>query len=171
VTAVLPDVLGARLYAVFCGTAVADASRLTKGYYAGPGNKFWPTLHATGLTPILIRPANYTLIRQYGLGLTDLAKNISGPDSALCTRDFDLKRFMDKLRDNAPVIVAFNGLKAAQEVLKRQGLKYGDQHRLLFGARIWVMPSTSNAASRYWDEKPWRDLAEKVKRLRGDNER
>jgi TDG/mug DNA glycosylase family protein len=163
---VFPDVLDAGLYVVFCGTAVADASRVADGYYAGRGNKFWATLHGTRLTPILIRPANYTLIKQYGLGLTDLAKEVSGPDSSLRARHFDAQGFIDKIRDNAPVHVAFNGLKAARIVIKRHELKYGEQTDRIFGARVWVLPSTSAAANGYWDERPWLRLAKLVEELR-----
>ena len=54
---VLPDVLAPGLRAVFCGTAAGTKSAIAGAYYAGPGNKFWPTLHAIGLTPRRFAPA------------------------------------------------------------------------------------------------------------------
>src|ERR1700753_3045292 len=54
---VLPDVLEPGLRVVFCGTAPGTASARAGAYYAGPGNRFWVTLHEVGLTPVLLRPA------------------------------------------------------------------------------------------------------------------
>jgi TDG/mug DNA glycosylase family protein len=80
---VLPDVLAPNLAIVFCGTAVGTASALRRAYYAGPGNAFWRTLFEVGLTPRVLEPDEHAFILEFGLGLTDLAKNISGADHVL----------------------------------------------------------------------------------------
>ena len=46
---VLPDLLQSDLRLVFCGTAPGTVSAQRGQYYAHPQNKFWRTLHATGL--------------------------------------------------------------------------------------------------------------------------
>ena len=48
---ILPDVLESGLDLVLCGTAAGRKSAEMLAYYAKPGNRFWPTLHAVGLTP------------------------------------------------------------------------------------------------------------------------
>ena len=50
----------------------------------------------------------------------------------------------------APVFVAFNGVKAARETL---GVidGYGPQTLRVADAHTWVLPSTSGAASGFWD--------------------
>ena len=48
---VLPDVLAPDLRVVFVGTAAGARSAAVGHYYAGPGNRFWHTLHEIGLTP------------------------------------------------------------------------------------------------------------------------
>ena len=53
---VLPDVLAPGLRIVFCGTAAGTVSARRGAYYAHPQNRFWPALHAVGLTPRLMRP-------------------------------------------------------------------------------------------------------------------
>src|SRR3546814_7604122 len=53
---VLPDVLAPGLRLVFCGSAAGRKSAELGAYYAGPGNKFWPTLYEIGLTPRHFRP-------------------------------------------------------------------------------------------------------------------
>ena len=47
----VPDLLAPGLDLVFCGTAPSPASFKARAYYANPGNAFWPTLNAVGLTP------------------------------------------------------------------------------------------------------------------------
>ncbi len=54
-THVLLDLLRPGLRVVFCGTAAGAVSAAKGAYYAGPGNRFWPMLAKTGLTPRQLR--------------------------------------------------------------------------------------------------------------------
>lgn len=47
----LPDQLGKHLRLVFVGTAAGQRSADLGHYYAGRGNRFWPTIHEVGITP------------------------------------------------------------------------------------------------------------------------
>ena len=164
---ILPDVLDVGLFAVFCGTAAGKTSAEKRAYYAHPGNRFWPILHETGLTAILIRPAKYSLIKRYRLGLTDLGKQISGPDQSHEREDYDVTRFRSKIRDHAPVIVAFNGKKAAQVALGQPYVDFGLQRQVgIHGSAVWVLPSTSPAANSSWDPVHWFALSDAVQSLR-----
>ena len=58
-TPIVEDVIEPGLAVVFCGTALGAASARRRAYYAGPGNKFWPTLAAVGLTPRRLEPEEY----------------------------------------------------------------------------------------------------------------
>ena len=96
---ILPDVLGPGLRIVFCGSAAGAASARAGAYYAGPGNRFWPTLHRVGLTPHLLAPAAFRTVLDHGIGLTDLCKTESGADAGLSRRadDADCARRQDRL--------------------------------------------------------------------------
>jgi len=159
--AVLPDVLRPGLRLVLCGTQAGRVSALRGAYYAGPGNKFWKTLHETGLTPERLGPDDFRVLPDHGIGLTDVAKATFGPDAALLRSHFDVESFMSKIRAHAPAIVAFNGKRAAQAALGLPGraLAYGRQPDSLAGAIAFVLPSTSGAAAGFWSIAPWRDLA------------
>ena len=65
---ILPDVLGPGLRIVFCGYAPGTASARAGAYYAGPGNRFWTTLHQVDLTPVLLRPAEFARLPEFGIG-------------------------------------------------------------------------------------------------------
>ena len=163
---VLPDVLTSGLRVVFCGTQAGAVSARRGAYYAGPGNKFWKTLFETGLIPEPLGPSDFAGLPRYGIGFTDVAKATSGPDTALMRHHVDSVRFLAKIREFAPAIVAFDGKRAAQAVLEEErGLKlaYGLQPSLLAGSRVFILPSTSGAASGYWSIEPWRELAALVK--------
>ena len=160
---VLPDVLGPGLAVVICGSAVGAKSAAAAAYYAGPGNRFWTTLHEIGLTPRRLDPHEYPGLIEFGIGLTDLAKYRSGGDRALRRGDDDMAGLRDKIEAWAPRALAFNGKRAAERVLGRAA-EYGPQRERVGGSRTFVLPSTSGAARRYWNIAEWRTLAAAVKR-------
>ena len=159
----LPDVLDYNLMIVFCGTAVGAKSAKAAAYYAGPGNKFWRMLHIIGLTQRVLAPSEYPSLIEYGVGLTDLVKSRSGSDAILASDDFGQSEFEAKIRRFAPRFVGFNGKRAAQEYLGRKNVSIGLLDEAIDGTRLFVLPSTSGAANRYWDESPWRKLGEMCK--------
>lgn len=158
---VLPDILKLGLKVVFCGTAVGDESTRVGAYYAGRGNKFWKVLFRIGLTPRLLDPHEFRTLPEYGIGLTDLVKTRSGSDASISSSDFDVASFHSKIKRLAPIVVAFNGKRAAQEFLDRP-VAFGQQPEKIGQTLIFVLPSTSGAAARHWDETPWIELADFV---------
>jgi TDG/mug DNA glycosylase family protein len=157
--AVLPDVLAANLRVVFCGTAAGRKSAEVGAYYAGPGNRFWPTLHEIGLTPRQLAPAEFHDVMAFGIGLTDIVKTASGGDHELDPGDFDAVGLRAKMWRHAPLALAFNGKHSAKAFFGTNKIEYGRQTEALGGTALFVLPSTSAAARRYWDIAPWRGLA------------
>jgi TDG/mug DNA glycosylase family protein len=158
VAQVLPDVLEPGLRIVFCGTAAGTASAEARAYYAGPGNGFWRTLHATGLTPVRLEPPEFERLPEFGLGLTDICKVLHGSDEEVGTVEFDVTSLQEKIAAAEPANLAFNGKNAARGTLERD-VGYGLQPEQMGGAAVWVLPSTSGAARRFWAIEPWRELA------------
>lgn len=155
---VLPDVLLPDLEIVFCGTAASAASARRRAYYAGPGNAFWPTLFKTGLTPRLLKPEEFRCITGFGLGLTDLAKFASGADHSLQKSHFDARGLHQKIIRYRPRILAFTSKRAAQEYLGKP-VQYGSQPDQIGDTALFVLPSPSGAARRYWNPDCWQQLA------------
>lgn len=154
----LPDILDPGLRVVFCGIAAGTASAKAKAYYAGPGNAFWGTLHAVGLTPVRLAPAEFARLPEHGIGLTDICKVLHGSDEEVGTVEFDVGGLEARIAEVEPANLAFNGENAARGALGH-GVDYGLQPERIGGAAVWVLPSTSGAARRYWDVGPWRELA------------
>lgn len=160
---ILPDILQPGLRIVFCGSAAGAVSARLGAYYAGPGNRFWPTLHAVGLTPRELAPAEFATLPQYGLGLTDMAKHVSGADAALPRGSDDPAGLARRILTIRPGILAFVGKRAARVFLASEfGLHtvpYGAQPVTLDGVGLFVLPSPSGLARRFWDIGPWQALA------------
>jgi double-stranded uracil-DNA glycosylase len=155
---ILPDVLQPQLNIVFCGTAPGTLSAQRGAYYANPGNLFWRSLFEVGLTPAQIAPHEFQMITQYGLGLTDLAKEAYGSDSALKKSDFGPSELHAKILQYAPKILAFTSKRAGQEFLGRR-VQYGLQLEKIGETVLFVLPSPSGLARSHWSMAPWQELA------------
>lgn len=165
---ILPDLLAEGLDLIICGTAAGAASAARRAYYAGPGNRFWPILAETCLTPRRFAPEEFPGLLGLGIGLTDICKTASGQDEALPPAGFDRLRLEAALRRFQPGLLAFNSKRAAAEFygLPTGRLAYGPQPERAGLPPVVVLPSTSGLACRAWDAAPWHAMAARVLRLR-----
>ena len=157
---VLPDVLAPNLKIVFCGTAAGNESARQKAYYAHPGNKFWRTLHQIGLTPRQLAPAEFPSVLEYGIGLTDLAKFVSGNDDQLRSADFDILALEKKIAQFQPHALAFTSKNAGSIFYRSKKLQIGRQPEQFETTTVFVLPSPSGLAIRSWDIRWWQEAAE-----------
>ena len=155
---ILPDVLAPNLCVVFCGTAAGTRSAREGAYYAHPGNYFWRALFETGLTPRRLSPREFPNVLEFGIGLTDLAKLHFGSDHELPHDAFDAAALKRKIARYQPRIVAFTSKNAAFGYSGRV-LAYGEQELKIASSRVFVLPSPSGQARKFWTIEPWRELA------------
>jgi len=164
---ILPDLLAPDLNIVFCGSAASTVSAAKKAYYAGPGNKFWATIYEVGLTPRVLLPQEYPVLLEFGIGLTDLAKQAYGSDRSIPNDADNPERLHKLIIGLKPKVMAFVGKRSAKVFYNMKfGLKnmnYGHQNRFIGQTALYVLPSPSGLANRYWDTEPWQDLAQSVK--------
>jgi double-stranded uracil-DNA glycosylase len=160
----LPDLIGPGLRIVFCGTAAGHVSARRGAYYAHPQNRFWPALHATGLTPRRLAPEDYPELLRWGIGLTDLAKHASGMDRELPADALGTQAcaaLAAKIEAAAPDWLAFTSLAAGRRYLGRAA-PFGEQAERIGRTRIWLLPSPSPTAGWNWNANQhwWRRLAD-----------
>jgi double-stranded uracil-DNA glycosylase len=160
---ILQDLLRPGLRLVICGTAPSTRSAAIGAYYAGPGNKFWRTIHTIGLTPRLLMPEEWRSLDALDIGFTDLVKRHSGMDKDLPRDAFDTARVRTSIERHQPAMLAFNG-KTAARAFFGQTVKYGLQEMMIDRTVVWVLPSTSGAASGAWSIEPWLALAKALAR-------
>jgi len=150
---------------VFIGTAVGQRSYDEAAYFANKGNCFYSVLHQIGLTDRKLDPKEFAALASFRIGLTDIAKRAFGPDPGLRPADFDVNGLVNRLRAVQPEIIAFNGKKAASIFFdcKTKEIYYGRQSRTrnaaLLSGKMFVLPSTSGSAKKYWDVKYWHEIA------------
>ena len=163
----LKDVLTYNLEVVFCGTAKGKISAKLGYYYAGPGNKFYTILNQAGFTPRQISPSECFGINKYHIGLTDLVHEECGNDSEIKDSSYDVNGLIKKIIKYKPKFIAFNSKKGASFALGLGGVtkkvNYGLQNKLIGDSKVFVLPSTSGNARRYWDESYWFKLHELIK--------
>ncbi|MDZ4251942.1 MAG: hypothetical protein U1A72_05145, partial [Sulfuritalea sp.] len=97
-------------------------------------------------------------ITEYGLGLTDLAKTVAGSDRSLSAEHFDSGGLRAKIQKYRPRVLAFTSKRAAEEFVGHP-VDYGLLPDTIGETALFVLPSPSGAARRYWCDKPWRELA------------
>src|SRR5580704_18202261 len=170
----LPDYLRNGMKVVIVGCNPGDRSARVGHYYAGRGNEFWPLLYESGVLPELLEHSNDKRMIEFGIGLTDLVKRPTRGVEELKREEIAEGRILlsQKLEQFAPQVIAFNG-KGTFENFAQRPCKLGLQKGRLYGAQVFVLPSTNGPISRRKDVKlrHFKRLAELLRKLddRGDD--
>jgi hypothetical protein len=114
-------------------------------------------------THIIPEPEEYEKLLDFDIGLTDLVKGTTGVDSKLKKSDFKTGHLKKKILKYRPKVLCFNGKTAAQVFMDTKKVNYGLQNMKVGKTLIFVAPSTSGAASGYWNEEYYFQLADIVK--------
>jgi len=146
----LPDYLRKGMKLIIVGCNPGERSARVGHYYAGRGNQFWPLLYESGVVPEILSYNDDKRLVEFGVGLTDLVKRPTKGMEEIERQEFAEGRVLlaQKLEELKPRVVAFNG-KTVYERFSGRTCKLGLQKETLYGARIFVLPSTSgqNAGS------------------------
>ncbi len=140
----LPDYLRRGMKLLIVGCNPGDRSARVGHYYAGRGNQFWPLLYEGRIVPELLDSKSDNRVIEFCIGMTDLVKRATHGIEELERHEFAEGRIVlaSKIEEYAPRIVAFNG-KFAYEKFAQRTCKFGLQKEKLYGAQVFVLPSTS----------------------------
>ena len=142
---VLADVWEPGLALVLAGTAVGPCAAERGHHYAQRGDAFWRLLHASGLTPDVLAPADERRLVDLGIGLVDVVRRSAHPVS------FDVDGFASVVEQASPRWIGFNGRLAADAAARALGEprpSLGPQRWTFAGASVFVLPSSSGANQR-----------------------
>ena len=158
------DVIAPGLDVMFVGINPGRYSGATGFHFAGPGNRFWPALHASGFTDRRLKPSEVGLLPQFGCGITNLVARTTARAEELTGDELRAgrRRLERKVRRYRPLWVAFVGLGAYRVAFGKPAATVGPQSDLIAGARVWVLPNTSGLNANYLAE----DFAEQFRDLR-----
>ena len=134
-------------------------------YYAHPGNRFWRTIHAVGLTPRLYEPREFSSLLKLGFGFTDLCKTGAGMDHEIVDHPIDIAGFKSKILRFQPGSIAFTSKKAASLFYEKptSAITLGRQRSRENFPETFVLSSPSGAASGSWTIDPWKELADSIR--------
>jgi TDG/mug DNA glycosylase family protein len=141
----VPDVIGPGLRVLFVGINPGLYSAAVGHHFARPGNRFWPTLALSGLTPHRFSPAQEHELLALGLGITNLVARATASADELGAGELarGARRLEAKVRRFHPQIVAILGLTAYRTAFGRPRAVLGRQPDGFGGAVLWVLPNPS----------------------------
>ena len=158
------DVLEPGLDVMFVGINPGRYSGATGFHFAGPGNRFWPALHASGFTDRCLKPSEVGMLPQFRCGITNLVARTTARADELTNEELRAgrQRLERKVRRYHPQWVAFVGLGAYRVAFGKPAATIGPQPDAIAGARVWVLPNTSGLNANYQAG----DFAEQFRELR-----
>ncbi len=167
----LPDYLRRGMKLVVVGCNPGERSARVGHYYAGRGNQFWPLMYEAGVIPEPIGYEDDRRIIEFGIGLTDLVKRPTRGIEEIERQEFAEGRVLlgQKLEEHRPHVVAFNGKMTYEKFAGRRQCKLGLQKEKLYGAHVFVLPSTSGqnaGAEKALKVRYLRKLAAVLKKLK-----
>ncbi|MEZ5318571.1 MAG: G/U mismatch-specific DNA glycosylase [Vicinamibacterales bacterium] len=141
----VPDVIGPGLRVLFCGINPGRVSGETGHHFAGPGNRFWPALHAAGFTPRRLRPDEERELLDHGVGITNLVARTTAKASEVTTDELRAgrARLERKVRRFRPAILAVVGIGAYRTAFDRPHATIGRQPDAIGETIVWVLPNPS----------------------------
>lgn len=145
------DLLGPGLRLLFVGINPGLWTAAVNAHFARPGNRFFPAIHAAGITDHLIdatrgmsaQDAAQLIAR--GVGIANVVRRATARADELT---------VDELRDGGervarlvaahrPTVVAILGITAYRLAFRRPRAQAGQQPDALAGAQLWVVPNPS----------------------------
>ncbi len=136
---------------LFCGINPGLYSAYTGHHFARPGNRFWPTLHAAGITPRLFRPEEECELLGLGFGITNLVARATATAAEL--NPIELAEggrvLAEKVRVFSPAVVAVLGVTAYRQAFHAPQAELGEQPARLESARLWILPNPSGLNAHY----------------------
>jgi double-stranded uracil-DNA glycosylase len=152
---VASDLLRPGLALVFCGYNPSLTSGRSGHHYAHPGNRFWRTLHAVGLTDRLYAPEEDVLMPDLGIGFTNLCSRPTRRADELTREEIraGAVELREKLERFEPAAVAYTGIGVYKWFRGRSRAEWGVQKEsALPGVTDVVVPSPSGLNRMRFEE-------------------
>jgi double-stranded uracil-DNA glycosylase len=141
----IPDVAAPDLRVLFSGINPGLYSAATGHHFARPGNRFWPALHASGLTGRQLRPAEQDELLELGLGITNVAARATARADELTSAELieGGRVLVAKLARLRPRWLAVLGVTAYRTAFGQPGATVGPQPEVFGQTQVWVLPNPS----------------------------
>jgi len=147
----MPDLIQRGLRVLFCGINPSLYSVVVGVHFARPGNRFWPTLHAAGMTARRLQPSEQAELLTLGYGITNVVDRATATADLLEPAELTggAKALEAKVRRYRPGILAVLGVSAYRTAFARPKAQTGLQAERLGATRLWVLPNPSGLNAHY----------------------
>lgn len=141
----LRDVIGPGLDVLFCGINPGLYSATAGHHFAGPGNRFWPALFASGFTPRLFAASDDRELLSIGLGITNIVERTTSKADLLAPIELrgGARRLRRRVLKHKPLILAVVGIGAFRTAFAAPDAQLGLQPSTIGSTRIWLLPNPS----------------------------
>jgi len=145
------DVIAPGLKGLFCGINPGLFTAWMGHHFARPGNRFWPAIHAAGITPRLLHPSEEQELLHYGYGITNVVQRATARADELSREEYVQggERLVEKVMRYRPGVLAILGLGAYRTAFGRPNASVGLQSRTIDGVPIWLLPNPSGLNAHY----------------------
>ena len=149
--ATVPDLLAPNLRLLFVGINPGLWTAAVQAHFARRGNRFYPALHASGLTDRLIdassgySPEDLQHLFDRGLGISNMAHRATARADELRPDELveGARQLRDLVQSRGPAVVAFLGITAYRTAFGLPKAKTGRQPEKMGPAEVWVLPNPS----------------------------
>lgn len=147
----VPDVIAQDLSILFCGINPGLYSAATGHHFARPGNRFWPALHQSGITPRLLSPTEERELLPLGIGITNIVPRSTAMASELSPKELLVggRRLINKAKKYRPRCLAVLGISAYRQAFQRPKAVLGQQAERIGQTMLWVLPNPSGLNAHY----------------------
>ena len=141
----VPDLVAPDLDVLFCGINPGLYSAAVGHHFAGPGNLFWSTLLAAGLTPRLFSAFDGAEMLALGYGITNLVPRTTASADEIEREELrrGAKALRRKVLQLKPRFLAVCGIVAYRVGFERNKAVVGLQEDRIGGTAVWLLPNPS----------------------------
>jgi len=163
----VPDLIVPNLKVLFAGINPGLYTAAIGHHFGRPGNRFWPTLHASGFTPRVFSPFEDSDLLPLRYGITNVAPRTTAAADELTVDEMREggKKLVAKVKRYRPQTLAVLGVGAYRVAFDRPKAKVGRQEETIGDTAIWVLPNPSGLNANYQAAdlaKAFRDLRESI---------
>lgn len=147
----VPDLVHPGVRLLLCGINPSLWSGVTGYHFARPSNRLWPTLHQAGFTRRRLHPSETGVLREAGIGMTNLVPRATARADEL--DDDEVRAGRARLESLTarfrPQAVAVLGIGAYRLAWGDRRAVVGEQPAIIQGARLWALPNPSGLNAHY----------------------
>lgn len=125
----IDDVIGPSVRLLLVGINPGRRSAELNRHFAGPGNRFWPALSASGLLPRPFAPSDQDELPDHGIGITNLVPRATATAAEVAAEELrsGAARLGEKTRGWGIDVVAVLGVTAYRTAFSRPRAARGRQ--------------------------------------------